>query len=127
MILLSLGKSIVFFSIFCSQKSNLYRFSYEFSYYFLLGNTIPGNAKAYCLKYLMSILKTGSWSVVVFNGTFIVGERNLFSGICSSTHFAPRILDPAISPGKFYPLFLLLERTIPENTRILLRILNIIF
>ena len=53
----------------------------------------------------MSILKTDPWALFC-KGTFIIGWRNLFFGMCSSVPFGPRCVVSATSAGKFYLLFL---------------------
>ena len=80
----------------------------------------------YYLKYIMSILKTGSL-LLFCKGTYIPRVSDLFIGMCFSVLFPPRSLVSADFPGKFHLLFLRLGSTIPENTRIFSEIMNVYF
>ena len=76
-----------------SQKSCLPSFDFPrkfFMWFLSLGNTIPWKRKVYCLEYVVSILKTGSWQFFC-KGTFITGESDSAFSMCSFSHFVPRI------------------------------------
>ena len=59
-----------------------------FLLFVLIGNTIPGNTMIYCLKYLMSIITTGSRQLLC-KGTIFIGESKLLFVNYSSVPFAP--------------------------------------
>ena len=65
------------------------------------------------------------WDTVLCRGIFIIGENNLFFGLCSSISSTPRGLASADSSRKFYLLLFPLGSATTENTRRFYQILKV--